>query len=381
MNKKHHSESMKKALFVLIALLVGYLVWSNIGKGFDKPQSFKIDSFENYTDSTNRSNIVGIQPFMEVGDYATEGRFQQKIQFYFDQAHQKGWLIPNRTVVVLPEYIGSWLVALNEKTAIYEEKNIQDAMTTMVSSHVFGFVKAYFLAPDVKDKIQYSVFAMKAEQMAIVYQKVFSELAQQYKVTVVAGSILLPNPKVENGRLKVYNGDLANITAVFRPDGQIYEQLVKKSFPTADESTFVCTNKPDEIPVFDTPIGKMGVLICADAWYSASYKTLKQKGAKFIVVPSYSNGNGYWAKPWSGYSGSETPKELVKDVGQITLEQAWLKHAMGGRAKPEAGITKGLNVFLRGNLWDLGTDGRTIVLNDSAFTVKSSGAVLVNLGL
>ena len=82
MNKKHHSESMKKALFVLIALLVGYLVWSNIGKGFDKPQSFKIDSFENYTDSTNRSNIVGIQPFMEVGDYATEGRFQQKIQFF-----------------------------------------------------------------------------------------------------------------------------------------------------------------------------------------------------------------------------------------------------------------------------------------------------------
>ena len=36
---------------------------------------------------------------------------------------------------------------------------------------------------------------------------------------------------------------------------------------------------------------------------------------------------------------------------------------MAGRATPEAGITKGLNVFLRGKLWDLGADGTTIVLN------------------
>lgn len=372
---------MKKSLFILTALLIGYLVWSNIGKGFDKPQTLKIDSFENHSDSTNKGNIVGIQPFIEVGDYATEGRFQQKIQFYLDQSHQKGWLIPNQTIVVLPEYIGTWLVALNEKTSVYEESNIQNAMTTMVSSSIFGFTKAYFNAPNIKDKIQHSVFAMKAEQMAIVYQKVFSELAQQYKVTIVAGSILLPNPVVENGILKIRDGELVNTTAIFRPDGRIDENLVKKSFPTADESTFVCANKPEEIPVFDTPIGKMGVLICADAWYSASYKTLKQKGAAFVVVPSYSNGNGYWTRPWSGYSGSETPQNLVKDIGKITLERAWLTHAMGGRAKDEAGITKGINVFLRGNLWDLGTDGRTIVLNDSAFTVKSNGAVLVNLGL
>lgn len=29
----------------------------------------------------------------------------------------------------------------------------------------------------------------------------------------------------------------------------------------------------DDIPVFDTPVGKLGVLVCADSWYPEAYKT------------------------------------------------------------------------------------------------------------
>jgi len=36
---------------------------------------------------------------------------------------------------------------------------------------------------------------------------------------------------------------------------------------------------------------------------------------------------------------------------------------MAGRAQPETGIGKGINVFLWGNLWGLRSDGGTIVLN------------------
>jgi hypothetical protein len=373
---------MKRFLIFILLLIAIYWIWSETSKGFDKPQSLKIDSIESYSDSTNKGNIVGIQPFMETGDYATEGRFLQKIQFYFEQSHQKGWLIPNQTVVVLPEYTGSWLVTIDEKNSIYESHKIEDGLTTMVTSNVFSFAKNYFKAPDIKDKIRHSVFAMKAERMAEVYQKVFSELANKYKVTVVAGSILLPNPTVDDGKLIINDGQLFNTSCVFRPDGRLDAQLVKKAFPVADELPFVCPADAKDTPVFDTPIGKMAVLICADAWFSDSYKALKQKGAEFIVVPSYSSGSGYWNKSWTGYSGAETPKDAIDDVKKISLGQAWLKHAMGGRAKSEAGIKKGLNVFLQGNLWDLGTDGTSIILNDSTFMTKHyGGSVLVNLGL
>lgn len=46
------------------------------------------------------------------------------------------------------------------------------------------------------------------------------------------------------------------------------------------------------------------------------------------------------------------------------------------------GIAKGLNVFLRGKLWDLGSDGTTIILNDSTRTTPvTSGAALTCLWL
>jgi predicted amidohydrolase len=176
---------------------------------------------------------------------------------------------------------------------------------------------------------------------------------------------------------------LYNTSVVFRPDGQIAKELIKKSFPTSDEKPFVCPADAQNIPVFDTPVGKLGVLICADAWFSAAYKTLKKKGAKIIVVPSYSAGYGFWNKHWEGYSGAETPADAKADVGKITLGEAWQKYAMGRRANNEAGIKKGINVFLEGNLWDLGTDGTSIILNDSSVktTQKFGGSAIINLGL
>jgi predicted amidohydrolase len=244
-------------------------------------------------------------------------------------------------------------------------------------------LKTYLTTPsEVKDKIKYVAFAMKAKEMAKIYQNIFAELSKKYKVTIVSCSILLPNPSVENGILTVNNGLLYNTSIVFDYRGKLNPKLIKKAFPTADELSFVCPAKPEEIPVFETPIGKMGVLVCADAWFSASYKVLKAKGIEFVVTPSYSNGYNNWNKKWTGYSGAETPAEAKADIGKITLGEAWLKHAMAGRAKNEAGIKKGMNVFLQGNIWDLGADGSTIVLNDSTKATFHIGkAALVNLWL
>lgn len=209
---------------------------------------------------------------------------------------------------------------------------------------------------------------MKADAMAESYTKVFSKLAALYQVTIVAGSILLPNPSVLNHALKAGDGPLYNVSAVFRPDGDVAPQLIRKVYPITDEQSFVCPANPADVPVFDTPAGRLGVLVCADSWNSSVYKMLRQKGATLVAVPSYSAGDSCWKARWKGYSGTPTPSDAKADVGHLTEGQAWLAHAMAGRAKPEAGITKGLNVFLRGKLWDLGSDGTTIILNDSTRT-------------
>ncbi|MVM39830.1 hypothetical protein GO730_23155 [Spirosoma sp. HMF3257] len=225
---------------------------------------------------------------------------------------------------------------------------------------------------------------MKARQMAYEYQLTFDMLAAQFKVTMIAGSILLPNPSVKNGKLVVSDGPLYNVSAVFRPDGKLEPQLTKKVYPIADELPFVCPINPADVPVFDTEVGRLGVLVCADSWNSAVYQTLKKKGATLLAVPSYSAGNDVWKTTWRGYSGTPTPLDARADVGKLTEGQAWLAHAMAGRAIPEAGISKGMNVFLRGKLWDLGSDGKTIILDGQGApqtTQPINGATLTCLWL
>jgi len=367
----------------IVMLLAFYFAWANIGLGSEAKQSFKIEATASYGDSSSRGNVVGVQAFVEPVDYASEEYFSRKVRFYLEEAKKKNWLIPEKSIVVFPEYFGTWLVTLQEKESIYNTPTIAEGMQTMVLRNAGKFLSTYLKSPDqVQDKVKYSVFAMKAPAIAKVYQDTFAALAKEYRVTIVGGSVLLPDPIVENGKLKTRGGLLYNTSVVFEPDGSTNPELIKKAFPTADELGFICPIKPDNMPVFNTAVGKMGVLICADAWFSEAYGTLKNKKADFVITPSYSNGFGYWQKPWSGYSGAKTPKEAQADVGKISLGEAWVKYAMGTRAKEEAGVKKGINVFLQGNLWDLGADGSTIVLSDSAHATPYVGkSALINLWL
>jgi predicted amidohydrolase len=41
-----------------------------------------------------------------------------------------------------------------------------------------------------------------------------------------------------------------------------------------------------ELPVFDTPLGGIGLLVCYDAWFPEAARTLAMKGAQILCVPS-----------------------------------------------------------------------------------------------
>lgn len=60
---------------------------------------------------------------------------------------------------------------------------------------------------------------MKADSMAADYQTLFGGLAKEFGVTVVAGSIALPAPRIEHGKLLPGSGPLYNSSIVFGSDG------------------------------------------------------------------------------------------------------------------------------------------------------------------
>ena len=87
-----------------------------------------------------RGNWLGIQPWMVPADYASVGAFYAKIDGYLDVASRKGWL-NERTIVVLPEYIGTWLVVAGERPRVRQAATIASAMQALVLSHPLSFLK------------------------------------------------------------------------------------------------------------------------------------------------------------------------------------------------------------------------------------------------
>ncbi len=340
-------------------------------------------SFATQGRDAGRGNLLGVQVWMHPTDYANEQSFSAKLAIYMQAAKDKGWLSA-KTVAIFPEYIGTWLIAAGEKRSVYAEATSAEAMRTVALTHLPELIYRWVTAPDVDDKIKWALFTVKSEQAAATYQQAFGDLARQYGVFIVAGSIVLPEPELNSGRLVVRpGGRLFNVSAVFDPQGRVLPPLVVKAFPIEAEKEFIAAGSADALPVFDTAAGRLGVLICADAWYPASYAQLEKAGARLLAVPSYAAGERTWSLPWGGYNGGAAPADVnTGDIGRISEADAWLKYAMPARA-PAAGIVAGLNVFLRGELWDLGSDGATIItsLLGSERGVVTRNAVLSNLWL
>ena len=333
-----------------------------------------------YGSNTGRGNLLGIEPYMISIDYASEETFRAKLDGYMQVAHQKGWL-NERTIVVWPEYIGTWLVAAGEGDRVYRAQTLNAAMTPIVLRHLFQFVKTYFSAKE-KDKVAATLFRIKADSMARIYQSVFSGLARQYKVTMVAGSTVLPSPQVKDGQVVAGSGPLYNVSAVFGPDGRAQMSLVLKAFLAPDESPFTTPAPVSDLPAFDTPAGKLGVLICADSWHPQAYAQLKVHGIEWLTAPSQVIMQP-WEEPWHGYITAPVPQDVdLHDVGILTEGQAWHRYALAGRIA-QSGARCGMQVFVRGELWDLsGPYGHAILVNETAVADgKADGAAILNLWL
>jgi Carbon-nitrogen hydrolase len=361
---------MKTKMFLasLATLFIAYGFWrGQVGIDYAAeyiPIDSVVISFEANAPIHDKGNLIGIQPYMEPKDYSSQEAFQAAIKNYLFDASAKQFL-NLKSIVIFPEYIGTWLVAMNEKAAVYEVDTVNEAMLWIVLRHPIDFISYYRKAKGKAPHTE-AIFQLKAKAMAQAYHKTFSQLASKFEVTIVAGSILLPEPySDEKGMLQVRpGGNLYNVTAVFNPDGSMNPSLVKKIYPIEEEKGFVRGADASALPVFDTPAGRLGVLVCADAWYPEPYRILKEKGAELLAVPSYAAGDKIWGNLWGGYNGAPMPDDVDQtDVGKITERDAWKKYTMGGRAAA-ANIKYGVNVFLRGKLWDLGSDGETIVFGE-----------------
>lgn len=305
-------------------------------------------------------NLLGIQPWMTPRDYATPHTIYTKLAGYLSLARRHAWL-GARTVVVWPEHLGTWLVTTGEASVVHEAATLSRAMRALALRHPLGLLWGLLASPE-PGKLTAALFRMQARATARRYQALFSQLARDYSVTMVAGSIVLPAPQVSAGKIEIGRGPLYNVSAVFRPDGAVYPNLVRKAYPVGSELSFTAPGDLTDLPIFATPAGRLGVLICADSWFPAAYAQLRSQNVELIAVPSYAATPGAWAAPWQGYDGAPMPADVdPEDVGRLTEAAAWQRYALAGRMA-QSGAEAGINVFLGGALWDLGGEGASLML-------------------
>jgi predicted amidohydrolase len=345
-------------------------------------EDLHLDKAVEFGKDSGCGNILGIEPYITAADYASAQTLQSKLDGYMSEAKGRGWL-GEKTIILLPEYYGTWLVLADEPEYVFHTNKLAAAEQRLVLHHIPGFLRQ-LISTKEKGKLEAAVFRLKADVMAKTYDSVLSNTAMGYRVTIVGGSTVLPEPEVHDGKLTAGRGLLYGVTPVYDPDGRAYSDLVLKVHPTSEELSFMTHASSKVLPAFDTPAGKLGVLICADSWFPDCYARLDELKVDLIAVPSNGGDPLVWDRSWAGYSGWPTPKDVDPgDNRKLTEAEAWRKYALAGRI----GTTKaryGANVFIRGQVFDMaGGGGRTTIVKKGEVLIDQTmtGASLVNLWL
>ena len=108
----------------------------------------------------------------------------------------------------------------------------------------------------------------------------------------------VPGPQTEElGSLARHLGVWLCVAMFVREDGQVFNAAViiddsggvQGIYRKTHETRPVLESMPydlgGDLPVFDTPWGVVGVLICHDRWYPEAARTLRRRGAELILNP------------------------------------------------------------------------------------------------
>ncbi len=105
------------------------------------------------------------------------------------------------------------------------------------------------------------------------YKALMQELATTWNVHLIAGS----HPTLKEGRL-------LNTAYYFTPGGEVFEQ--DKLHRTRWEREKWNTDAGDHLNLFDTPFGKIAILICYDIEFPELSRMVSEAGADILMVPS-----------------------------------------------------------------------------------------------
>ncbi len=147
------------------------------------------------------------------------------------------------------------------------------------------------------------------DKLTIEFKKIFSELSENYSIYSIMGSII---ERVDN--------NFFNISYLFDDNGNIMGNYKKNHLVQNQESDYITSG--NQIDVFKTKIGNIGIQICRDLLYPEITRKLMLKGAEIVFCPSYwcSSSSSYNWIYNNKYFKSRMPKEVDSLVSSRAIE-------------------------------------------------------------
>lgn len=298
-----------------------------------------------------RIQLVAVQMRWDAQDYITTERFAARVDGLMQQVAAR--LDPNLpALVVFPEDVGILTVFNGSGQALEGAGNLAGAVENMVQAHL----------PEVMwQRARYrvswprAIFLARHEVMAGTYLKVFSEAARRYGVYLVAGSApLADNNLPADGSLpasyRPASGDVYNVSYFFGPDGRIIGRQKKVHLIDIEgpQGLDLVAGRASEIEVFSTPLGRIGIAICLDAFRDDVLAQLERQGAQILVQPSAN------PKPWT----AEQEADWRNGSWKVVVENKRFAYAV--------------NPMMVGTVFDLGFFGQSSLIGADGFLAEGA---------
>lgn len=288
--------------------------------------------------------LVAVQMTLDLNDFWSREAFEASIRQRMDAvAAATDPDLP--TLVVFPEDVGLLLVLQGMEDRLSGIESIDEAIGSAVQAHLVALSWTRLIR--WKDWVP-ALFLNRNRLIAETYFEVFSDVAREYGVYVVGGSVILPPYRMEDGVVDWQRGparhQVHNTSYLFGPDGLVLGKQDKIDLIELEAEGALNLNPGSvaDLSVIDTPLGKIGLAICKDAFSDEITEALVSQGAQILVQPSANPG------PWH----EEQQLDWLRSSHLMVADHGRFSYAV--------------NPMLNGPLWDIDFYGQSAIVDINA---------------
>jgi predicted amidohydrolase len=284
-------------------------------------------------------NLIAVQAQIALNVYASPETFRRWVVDMTEEAVKGLPVAP--TLVAFPEMIGfPLLLTLGDKGTL-QDKTLMQALQRYLKGHWLELLQH---AIKHRHFSLSAAFFPAAVPAYLAYKNAFAEAAKTFGVTLVAGSSLLPHITEEVSRgTHITNPKVFNTSLIFAPTGQLLGRSQKLYLTPGMESRLgLARGRLMDLHVMQTPVGKIAVPICLDAFYTSVIDHLDGLGAEIVVMPSAN------PLPWHGRWAADS---------SLSEGEAWMKYGLAQQLQNRLHIRYGVNPMLVGQVWDVAFEG------------------------